>query len=373
MRGLRATLLPVACCAGLVVIAQPGGVQPAAADQQCPTSNGPNTLTLTGGSPQTAERGTAFTAGLQVALANTNGCPLTTPLAGTAIVFTAPASGASGTFTASGTNTLTVGADASGMATAAGFTANDLTGTYTLTASSAYGTVSFTLTNSGAGVAATIAAVTPTRQSASVGARYARPLAVRVRDADGTPVAGANVTFTLGSGGAHAAAGASFAGGSSQATATTGADGVATSPRLTADTTTGAFGATASTTGVAATVRFDLRNRAGRPAVVGTGAGSSQAAPTGRRFTIPLAVQVTDAHNNPVAGARVTFTAPSSGPSGHFSRRSHPTRVTVRTDASGIAVAPPFVANSEQGGYVVTATVRGAARAAAFALVNDAS
>jgi hypothetical protein len=44
----------------------------------------------------------------------------------------------------------------------------------------------------------------------------------------------------------------------------------------------------------------------------------------------------------------------------------------VRTDASGIAVAPPFVANARQGGYVVIATVRGAAQAAAFALVNDA-
>jgi hypothetical protein len=47
--------------------------------------------------------------------------------------------------------------------------------------------------------------------------------------------------------------------------------------------------------------------------------------------------------------------------------------VSVRTDADGIAIAPPFVANGTPGGYVVTATVAGATGAAAFALVNDGS
>src|SRR5579872_3653762 len=135
MRELRRSLVLLACCAGLIVISQAGVAQPAAAEGTCPTTNAPNALRLVGGSPQTAERGTAFSAPLQVTLANTNGCPLTTALAGTPIVFTAPASGPSGTFAASGTETIMVGADAMGNASAPGFTANALASTYDVTAS----------------------------------------------------------------------------------------------------------------------------------------------------------------------------------------------------------------------------------------------
>jgi hypothetical protein len=46
--------------------------------------------------------------------------------------------------------------------------------------------------------------------------------------------------------------------------------------------------------------------------------------------------------------------------------------ITVRTNASGIAVAPVFTANPERGGYVVKATVTHA-QSAAFALVNQAA
>jgi hypothetical protein len=41
----------------------------------------------------------------------------------------------------------------------------------------------------------------------------------------------------------------------------------------------------------------------------------------------------------------------------------------VKTDAKGIAVAPAFIANNTQGGYVVQAHAAG--HAAAFALVNQ--
>ena len=61
---------------------------------------------------------------LQVTLANTNGCPVTTAAAGVPVTFSAPASGASGTFAASGSNTVTVGSDASGMASGGMFSAN---------------------------------------------------------------------------------------------------------------------------------------------------------------------------------------------------------------------------------------------------------
>jgi hypothetical protein len=44
--------------------------------------------------------------------------------------------------------------------------------------------------------------------------------------------------------------------------------------------------------------------------------------------------------------------------------------VRVKTNADGIAVAPPFTANGKPGGFIVTATVAGTRAHAAFALVN---
>src|SRR5207247_1792142 len=93
----------------------------------CPVSNPPDTLTLAGGTPQTAKLRKPFAGELQVALANSNGCPVTTGTAGVAVTFTAPASGASGTFEASGSRTVTAGTNAAGAATAQ-FTANGTAG-----------------------------------------------------------------------------------------------------------------------------------------------------------------------------------------------------------------------------------------------------
>ena len=76
--------------AGAVGLGRPA--TPAA--RSCPSSNPPNELVLVGGTPQTAQLDTAFANPLQVALANTNGCPVTTAVTGTPVTFTAPASGA---------------------------------------------------------------------------------------------------------------------------------------------------------------------------------------------------------------------------------------------------------------------------------------
>jgi hypothetical protein len=118
---------------------------------------------------------------------------------------------------------------------------------------------------------------------------------------------------------------------------------------------------------------------AGTPAKITAGVGATQSTRVGAGFPIRLAVTVTDAEKNPVPGAPVTFTAPARGPSGRFTTRT-PTKhsrprvsrhrsVTIVTDACGIAVAPAFVANNEQGGYIVKANVEHV-RPAAFALVN---
>jgi hypothetical protein len=367
----------------------------------CPSSNPPNQMTLVAGTPQTALLGSAFASGLQVALGNSDGCPVTSAAAGIPVTFSAPSSGASGVFSASGSHNVTVGADASGAVAAPAFTANELAGSYTVTASSQYGSVSFSLTNTAAGIPARIVAIPLKSRSASVTSRYPAPLQVRVLDAAGTPVAGATVTFTLGAASASAcgtatAASSSFAGGGTQATATTEASGLATSPALTANTAAGSFTATAALasgdgggsegtgrTGgpIVTPVSFSLSNLAGKPTRITPGVGSTQSTLTGTPFPIRLAVTVTDAEKNPVSGALITFSAPAAGTSGRFTVHSrgprhrahvsHPHIVKVKTGACGIAVAPAFTADDTQGGYIVKATVEHA-KPAAFALVNGA-
>ncbi len=259
----------------------------------CPSPNPPNELTLSAGTPQTAKLGSVFATNLQVAFANSDGCPVTTPVAGIPVSFIAPSSGASGVFSASGSHTVTVGSDASGMAGAPVFTANEAAGGYRVTASSAYGSVSFSLTNVVAGGSGACGAAPPT-----------------------------------------------------------------------ADPRTGLAGRTSKLT---------------------VGVGARQSTPTGRRFPLRLAVTVTDAERDPLPGVLVTFAAPSRGPSGRFTVRSggaHPptshavrphtvrlSRVEVRSDTCGVALAPAFTANDHVGGYVVVASVEQAR--AAFALVNE--
>ena len=248
----------------------------------CPSPNPPNEMTLVAGTPQTALVETAFATGLQVALANSDGCPVT-GAAGVPVTFSAPPSGASGVFSTTASDAALVGADATGAVSAPPLTANTLAGSYTVTASSRYGSVSFSLTNASAGV-------------------WCPALDRRV-------------------------------------------------------------------------------STSGEPVKLVAGAGSTQSASAGARFPIRLAVTVTDAAGNPVAGVLVTFSAPRTGASGRFTvnardphrraRGSHLHTVKVKTDACGIAVAPAFTADEVPGGYVVTAGV-GNARPAAFALVNEA-
>jgi hypothetical protein len=466
-------LLAVVVAAGVGV----GSAPAASSTTTCPDTNAPNELVLSAGTDQTAQIGRAFGTSFQVELANTNGCSVTGNLAGVGVEFVAPTGDTpGGTFGSGGTNTVIVGTNSSGEATAPTFTANDVVGTYAVFAISDYGTVKLTATNSASGVVASIATAGGSGQAAAIDAGYAAPLRVRVTDPNGRAVQGATVTFAvaaspygagasfLGSGaqatgvtdadgvaispllvangtaGAFTAtasttgiasvatfalenraaaagvaaarstlaatvgtrypqrlaatvrdasgnavegatvtfavtagaggAAASFLGGGAQATATTDANGLATAPALVANTTAGDFTATASVAGGGTAASYALRNRTGKAHAVAAGAAVSESARVDSRFPVRLAVTVTDADGNAVAGTLVTFAAPAHGASGRF---GSPRRrvVRVRTDADGIAVAPPFRANAVAGGYAVRARVRGVARPAAFALVNE--
>ncbi|MBM3736228.1 MAG: hypothetical protein FJW39_10625 [Acidobacteria bacterium] len=100
-------------------------------------------------------------------------------------------------------------------------------------------------------------------------------------------------------------------------------------------------------------------NQAGGAAswILVTSAGTPQSAVVGTAFSALMQAKVTDAGNNPVQGASVTFTAPSSGASGSFGGSS-----AVSTNAGGIATAPAFTANSTAGTYEVTAAIAGGSR-----------
>ena len=93
--------------------------------------------------------------------------------------------------------------------------------------------------------------------------------------------------------------------------------------------------------------------------------GSGQSAAIGSEFANPLAVKVTDASGNPVSGATVTFTGPSSGAGATLSS------ATATTDSNGNARVTA-TANGIAGGtaYQVSASVSGVSTPATFSLTN---
>lgn len=340
----------------------------------CPTSNHPNEIVLEGGSGQTAQLGKPFAASFSVMLANRNGCPLTGNLAGVTINFDAPGSGPSGIFPSSGSREAYVQTDAQGVATAPPFTANFTAGSYTVDAHSDYGSVEFDLSNTAAGLPATISAGSGTPQSATVNSQYAQPLQARVTDANGNPVQGATVSFSIVPG--PTGAGASFVGGA-QVTALTDPNGVATSMPLLANGSPGAFQVVASTDGISSVATFSLDNHA----VTGTLAAGdpAQAATVDTRYGGPLTARFLDSSGKPVEGASVTFTLGSSAGAGGgggaasgagaaFAGGS--SQATVLTDQNGQASSPPFVANGTPGDFTATATASGATAAVSYRLRN---
>ncbi|MCC7207117.1 MAG: hypothetical protein IT323_07425, partial [Anaerolineae bacterium] len=144
------------------------------------------------GDGQSALVGTDFGQPLAVWVGDAfgNGVP------GVVVNFTAPGSGPSGSFAGSGTNTISVPTDGSGMATTPTFTANTEAGQYTVTADApGLGSVNFTLENL-SDQAWTIVPEGGGGQAATVGAGYASSLRVSVRDQYGNLATGAAVTFS---------------------------------------------------------------------------------------------------------------------------------------------------------------------------------
>jgi uncharacterized repeat protein (TIGR01451 family) len=203
---------------------------------------------------------------------------------------------------------------------------------------------------------AAIDAIGGTPQTTTIGTAFADPLAVRVTNAGGVGLPGLTVIFVAtSSDGATAILPPS---------AVTDANGEA-SVTATANSVAGSYMVQASVAGVAASADFSLANTAGTPQDLLAIQGGGQSAPTGTPFAVPLAVQVLDAGNNPLAGIEVHFAAPATGAGATLSATS------ASTDASGIA-SVTATANDVAGSYAVDASVDGIADAVQFGLTNTA-
>jgi Bacterial Ig-like domain (group 1)/Viral BACON domain len=314
----------------------------------------PATITATSGTPQSAIVNQNF-ANLLVATVHDASAH---PVSGLLVTFNSPTTGASGSF-ACGNTAIT---NANGVATSQVFKANTIAGQYTVTATANALVTSpgFVMTNQ-AGPPASIAATAGTPQSATVNTAFATNLAATVHDSFGNPVPGATVTFNAPTGGASG----TFAGGVN--TAKTNSQGVATAARFTANTTAGAYTVTAKVGTLTSNPGFALTNLAGVPSSVTATGGTPQTTAVNTAFANPLQATVKDSFGNPVAGATVTFTAPTSGASGTFAGGVN----TAKTNSAGLATSTVFTANGTAGTYTVTGKTGAVTTSPGFQLTNQ--
>lgn len=330
------------------------GVATPAAFALTNTVGPPATIAATGGTPQSVAVTRPFASPLIATVKDAGG----NPVSGVTVTFTVPASVATGTF-AGGVRTAVT--NASGVATSAIFTANGKIGSYTVTAAVAGvpTPASFALTNT-IGPPASITATSGTPQSAAVTQAFGSPLVATVKDAGGNPISGVTVTFNVPASGASG----NFASGAN--TRVTNASGVATSVPFTANGTAGSYIVSATVAGVATPANFALNNTLSTPASIVATSGTPQNTLAGTTFGAPLVATVRDTNGNPVSGASVVFTAPSSGASATFAGGVR----TAVTNASGVAASVALTANSTAGNYTVSASVSGVAAPATFSLTN---
>ena len=306
----------------------------------------PAMITVNSGASQMGIVTEAFSDALVLTVADQFG----NPLPGVTVTFTVPSTGPTATL-----STMTAVTDASGQVSITA-TAGAIAGAYTVTASVTGVTEpgSFALVNL-VSAPSEISVVGGAEQSTVVDTAFAEPLSVLVMDAQGNPVPGVTVTFTIPTSGATTILDA--------LTATTDASGIAT-VNATANTVAGEYEVTASTPVSTTPATFALTNEAGAAAsITGLITSSPQSATVATDFTNPLVVTVLDAFGNPVPNAVVVFTVPGSGPTAELEM------TTFTTDANGnvsiIAGASPIA-----GSYVVTATTAGVTTPATFALTN---
>ncbi len=323
----------------------------------------PATITVSQGAGQMATIGTTLPITFVALVADS----FANPVPGTTVIFTAPSSGPSGLFQPTSSLTDTQITNSSGLATAKSFQTNTVAGVYNVVANTSPTPLAqpanFNLQNL-PGNPTQISISQGNNQSTQVTTAFGTLLRVLVRDASNNPVPNVSVTFTAPATGVSG----TFAGGSATFTVATDSAGLATATTFTANTVSGTYTVSAAITG--ASVNFSLTNTPGAAASIAVNAGNNQTTTITLSFATSLSVIVKDANNNPVSGQTVTFTAPGTGPSGTFGAA---TTTTATTNASGIATATTFKANSIAGTYLVTVTLGALSTSFTLTNVNPAS
>lgn len=205
----------------------------------------------------------------------------------------------------------------------------------TASAGGRQGSASLTVT---AGPPASVSAAGATTVNATAGSAVAERPRVLVRDARGFAVPNVAVIFAVTSGGGTLAA----------ASAVTDAEGAATVAGWTVGTRIGVNTMTA-TVGTLPPVVFTATPSAGPPANVVAASAIAQTATVARAVADAPAVRVTDAFDNPAAGASVTFAVVSGG--------GTVTGGSAVADSNGVARAASWSLGTAAGANGVTATV----------------
>ena len=317
-----------------------------------PATSG-QTITVAGGSGQSAQVNTAFGGPLRAFVQDS----FNNPVPGVAVTFTAPATGATATFG----GTATVNTDSQGIATSPALTANSQAGAFTATAVTpgAAAPASFSLTNLPGSASKLSFKQQPS--DAIAGQTITPPITVQLQDSAGNPVSQAGVVVTLQSSGVTRLA-RSLSG---TASAPTDSTGVATLSAI-SESQAGTYNLLAQASGFVSATSNPFTISAGAAAAIHATAGTPQSATIGAAFANALQATVADPLGNPVSGVTVTFAAPASGASVALSAQS------AVTDGSGHA-SVNATANSMAGAYSVTVSASGLSGTAAFALTNLAA
>jgi hypothetical protein len=197
-------------------------------------------------------------------------------------------------------------------------------------------------------VAAQLLTVSGGGQAGTVGQALAQPLIAVARDALGSVVTGAAVTFAVTIGNGTVPAGA----------VTTGANGQA-STTFTLGTVAGsAHQVTATAAGVATGVTFGATAAAGAASAIQKMAGDGQTTGLNLSVTVSPRVKVTDSFGNAKSGVGVTFAVASGG--------GGITGATQTTDASGLATIGSWTLGGSAGANTLTATVNSTAITTTF-------
>ncbi len=248
------------------------------------------------------------------------------PLAGTTVTFAVTAGG--GTLSAATATT-----DSSGRA-ATTLTLGPQPGTNTVEATvDRLQPVIFTAT--GLAVPRNLEKLSGDKQQGPAGTALTEPFVVEVRDQNGNPLAGAQVTFAVTAGG-----GTLFA-----TTVNTGADGLAAT-NLTLGRDPGRNAITARVAELKPVI-FGATGLA-IPTTLTRISGDAQEGPAGTSLAEPFVVEVRDQNGNPLAGAEVAFAVTAGG--GTLSV------TTINTDANGRAAATLTLGRDPET-VTVTATV----------------